>query len=130
MSEHGSVPYRWPGEILLVDDDPRFTHILRELLELNGFTVITASTGEQALEHLALSSPKVVLLDVRMPGMDGLLILKHIRVNQPNLPVIIITQDSEDRTREEAAILGANGYLLKPFDFEQLKTLLLLKVFT
>lgn len=115
---------------MLVDDDPRFTHILRELLELNGFTVITASTGEQALEHLARSSPKVVLLDVRMPGMDGLLILKHIRVNHPNLPVIIITQDSEDYTREEAAILGANEYLLKPFDFEQLKALLLLKVFT
>lgn len=130
MSEHGSVTYRWPGEILLVDDDPRFAHILRELLELNGFTVITAGTGEQALEHLARSLPKVVLLDVRMPGMDGLLILKHIRVNQPNLPVIIITQDSEDDTREEATILGANEYLLKPFDFEQLKSILLLKVFT
>ena len=111
-SENGGTNHRSPGTVLLVDDDPKFRAILQEFLELNGFNVVTAAAGDKALEQIALDFPKVVLLDMRMPGMDGILTLKHIRVAHPNLPVIVVTQDGDDRIREEALMLGVNDYLL------------------
>jgi CheY-like chemotaxis protein len=130
MSENGSAPSRYPGSVLVVDDDHRFRNILRDFLEWNGFSVAAASSGEEALQYLSRALPKVVLLDIRMPGMDGLMTLKHIRVSHPNLPVICITQVGEDHTQEQAQLLGASDYILKPFHFEELKSVLLLKIFT
>jgi DNA-binding response OmpR family regulator len=121
---------RRPGTILVVDDEPRCRSILQEFLQLKGFTVLTAASGEEALEQIGRSSPTVVLLDVRMPGMDGLMTLRHIRVSQPNLPVIFISHVDEEPVMEEAAVLGANGYILKPFDFDYLETTLLTQIFT
>ena len=123
-------PARHPGRILLVDDDSKFRQILRAFLELKGFQVIAASSGEEALERLTNSDPRVVLLDMKMPGMDGLLTLKHIRISHPHLPVICVTQMDEEETRGEAGILGVNDYLIKPFSFELLEATLLTKIFT
>ena len=130
MSENGNVPPRHPGSVLVVDDDLKFRNILRDSLELSGFTVVVVSSGEEALQHLAHALPRVVLLDVRMPGMDGLMTLKHIRLAHPNLPVICITQDGGDYTQEQAELLGVSDYILKPFHFQELKSILLLKIFT
>ena len=128
--QNGRPVEKWPGTVLLVDDEPKIRELLREFLEMSGFTVVTAESGEQALQSIMQSPPRVVLLDIRMPGMDGLLTLKHLRVHQPNLPVIIITQDEQEDTMKEAVLLGAYDYLIKPFTFTQLKTLLLDKIFT
>ena len=117
------------GSILLVDDEARLRSLLKEFLELNQFEVTTAGSGEEALAQLARAAPEAVLLDIVMPGMDGLSTLKHIRISHPNLPVILISHLDEDDKRQEAVILGANDYLLKPVNFEHLKTLLLLKLF-
>lgn len=118
-----------PGTVLLVDDDPKFVKILQEFLELNGFRVVTASSGEEAVERLRHVFVGVVLLDIKMAGMDGLLTLKRIRVAQPNLPVIFITNVDEETIREEARILGAHEYIVKPLDFEHLKNILLTQIF-
>jgi CheY-like chemotaxis protein len=118
-------PSKRVGQILLVDDDDKLRRILQNYLELKGFAVTTASSGEEARLRLAEQTPRAVLLDVKMPGMDGLMTLKHIRVSHPNLPVIFISNSDEDETMEEAAILGANDFLIKPFNFEHLETVLL-----
>lgn len=118
------------GEVLLVEDEPKVRSLVQNFLEFKGFTVIAASSGEEALERLACSSPGVVLLDIKLPGMDGLSTLKRLRVSHPTLPVIFLTQVDEDHAKEEARTLGAHEYLTKPFDFEYLETLLRTQVFT
>jgi DNA-binding response OmpR family regulator len=127
--ENGSRRTQQKGEILLVDDDDRFRGILKEFLELRGFSVVTAGSGEDALGCLAEHAPSVVLLDMKMPGMDGVLTLKHIRMRKPNLPVIIVTSSDEEHTKQEAVVLGSNDYLLKPFNFDYLETILLTRIF-
>ena len=124
------VTNKHTGTILLVDDDHKWRKILQEFLELKGFTVIMADSGEEALERLARAAPRVVLLDVKLPGMDGLLTLKHIRASHPNLPVIFITHMDEEQIMKEAGILGVNDYLIKPFNFEQLEAVLSTHLFT
>ena len=128
--QNGRPVEKWPGKVLLVDDEPKIRDILQEFLEISGFTVVTADSGEQALQSIMQSPPRVVLLDIRMPGMDGLLTLKHLRVSHPNLPVVIITQDEQEDTMREAVLLGAYDYLIKPFNFDQLKIILLEKIFS
>lgn len=120
---------RLPGTVLLVEDDGRLRVIMQEFLELNGFTVSAVPSGEEALVRLQRETPRVVLLDIRMPGMNGLDTLRHIRVRHPNLPVIFTTHVDEEETMEEAVMLGANDYLIKPFNFERLKSALLTKIF-
>lgn len=125
----GRSPKRYPGTILVVEDEPRLRAIVTDFLELNGFTVQAVTSGEEALEAVKAQEYRVVLLDIKMPGMDGLMTLRHLRMMHPNLPVIFMTQVDEEATIEEAVILGANDYLIKPFNFEHLKTTLLCKVF-
>ena len=129
-SGHNTLPpKRHPGRVLLVDDDPKFQNILRAFLELKGFSVIVASSGQDALAEIARSAPRVVLLDMKMPEMDGLLTLKHIRLAYPTLPVIFATQIDEDDMVGEAGLLGVNGYLTKPFSFEGLEDILRTTIF-
>lgn len=117
------------GHILLVDDELKQRGIVQEFLQLQGFSVTLAGSGEEALEFLAQALPRVVLLDLRLPGMDGLLTLKKIRMLYPTLPVIVVTQVYEDQALEEATVLGADDYITKPFNFQHLKDVLLRKVF-
>ncbi|MBI4341567.1 MAG: response regulator [Candidatus Omnitrophica bacterium] len=119
-----SCPLPQTGAILLVDDETRMRIIMQNLLELNGFTVTAAASGEEGLARLAQSKPDAVMLDVRMPGMDGLVVLKKIREQDAQLPVILVTQVDEEATREEAIRLGATAYVTKPFNFDGLKQVL------
>ena len=122
-------PAQSHGTILVVEDEPRLRSIVTDFLELSGFTVKAVPSGEDALEIVGNDDIRVVLLDIKMPGMDGLMTLRHIRLLHPNLPVIFMTQVDEEATIEEAVILGANDYLIKPFNFEHLKATLLNKIF-
>ncbi len=122
---NGSAPAPISGTVLMVDDEPKLRAIVQEFLHLYGFLVVTAPSGEAALEHLAQSLPRAVLMDVRMPGMDGLVTLKKIRLLRPHVPVIMVTQVSDERTMQEAFTLGASAYITKPFSLDHVKSTLL-----
>ena len=129
MAPPPPAPKGMVGTVLVVDDDPKFREILRNFLELRGFVVAAAGSGEEGLAVLKDHQPGVVLLDLRMPGMDGLLTLKHLRMAYPNLPVLILSNLDEGAVMEEAGLLGVNDYLVKPFNFEHLENVLLTKIF-
>lgn len=120
---------RWPGTILIVDDEPKLCEILRQFLESHGFRVIAqAGSGQEAVEQLKRHAPTVVLLDVKMPGMDGLATLRQLKALRPAVTVIMVTAFEEEDAMEEALALGADDYILKPVNTEYLETILLSKI--
>jgi DNA-binding response OmpR family regulator len=118
---------RIPGTLLAVDDDPQILRLLTAFFESRGMRVISVSSGEAALQALA-QKPSAVLLDVNMPGMDGVMTLKKIKAQQPNLPVIIASSVGEEVTVRQALDVGAYDYVKKPFSLEYLETVVLTKV--
>ena len=105
--------------VMMVDDEERFRHATQKVLERRGFEVIAAASGEEALTLLE-KAPRVVVLDIRMEGMDGLATLKEIKARMPALPVIMLTGHGTGETAEEALACGACDYLGKPCDIDLL----------
>jgi two-component system response regulator CpxR len=103
------------NRLLLVDDDRELARMLVEYLELQGYAVDTANSGEAALEAFARQRPDLVVLDVGLPGMDGLETLSRLRENQ-SVPVIMLTAHGEERDRIAGLLAGADDYLPKPFN--------------
>ncbi len=83
------------------------------------------STGEDAIAHLKGQFYNVVVLDIRLPGMDGWEVIEHIKRESPNTRVIVITTSEDEGTREKALSRGASEFLEKPFDLEELREILL-----
>lgn len=112
--------------ILIVDDSEPVIMLLKELLRIKGFTVLTALLGMKALNILQHSSPDLVLLDLMMPGMDGFEVLAAIRKKEEtgHLRVFMLTACSEPELRKKATDLGADGYLTKPVNLNQLTSVL------
>jgi two-component system, NtrC family, sensor kinase len=106
--------------IMLVDDEKRFLSTTQKLLERKGYKVETASTGIQALEKLKNHNIQVVILDVKMPGMDGIAILKKIKRNFPLIEVIMLTGHGTVESAVEGVKLGAANYLVKPADIDDI----------
>ena len=121
---------RWPGTLLVVDDEPKVRTALQEFLEAHGFKVATVASGEEALTEVEQRRPPVVLLDIKMPGMDGLLTLKKIKAAHPDIVVLMMTGLEEEQTMVQAFALGAYDYITKPFNLEYLETVLLSKILT
>lgn len=107
--------------ILLVDDDPDFVWILKERLEADGFVVVTAMNGREALERLWATAPDMVLLDLHMPVMNGLEVLRAIRQAAHPVPVITMTASTMQELAALSLKAGAFACLLKPFDYRLLK---------
>ncbi|MEW6186439.1 MAG: response regulator transcription factor [Thermodesulfobacteriota bacterium] len=105
--------------VLIVDDDEKLQKLLREYLENNGFRVLGLPDGFKVLETLRKHSPDLVILDIMLPGKDGLEILKEIR-RDFNLPVIMLTAKGEDTDRIVGLELGGDDYLAKPFNPREL----------
>ena len=106
---------RAKATVLIVDDSPAMLRYLRVLLELESYQVETASNGSEALQRVRDGcAPAIVLLDVQMPGMDGLKTLRSLRKLQPNLKVIMCSGVDDPRQVRRAASLGAQAYLTKP----------------
>jgi len=101
--------------ILHVDDEPAMIHCVRRLLGAEGHEVAGAADAEQALDRLQDETFDAVLLDVLMPGIDGLRLLRTLRCLFPDLPVLILTGLPDSATWEEALAAGCEGFLLKPF---------------
>ncbi|MFC2072692.1 response regulator transcription factor [Chloroflexota bacterium] len=100
--------------ILVVDDEETVRKLLQRILEESGHSVITASNGHEALEKLSQQKIKLVLLDIKMPGLDGFSVLKRLRETS-NVPVIMLTATKEPNTVADALSLGADDYVRKPF---------------
>lgn len=118
---------RVPGTLLIVDDDPQMLRLLMAFFNSRGLRVILANSGEEALGALA-QQPTVVLMDVNMPGMDGLTTLRKIKAQHPELPVIMVSGVGEEATVHEALQGGAYDYVQKPFSLEYLETIVLTKI--
>ncbi len=107
-----------PPRILAVDDAPENVEILRARLEANGYEVVTAFDGEQGLARALETEPDLVLLDVMMPKMDGIEVLKHLKQHTALrfVPVVLVTAKSDTRDIIAGLEAGADDYLTKPFD--------------
>jgi two-component system phosphate regulon response regulator OmpR len=105
--------------VLIVDDDQKLQKLLREYLENNGFRVLGLPDGLQVLETIRKESPDLIILDIMLPGKDGLEILKDIR-RAFDLPVIMLTAKGEDTDRIVGLELGGDDYLTKPFNPREL----------
>ena len=108
-------------KFLLVDDEQDILEVIQDRLEAYGFTVVTAGNGLEALNKLSVEKFDGIFLDVKMPRMDGIEALEEIRKTDKKLPVIIITSSSTREVAIEAIAKGANEYVLKPFEWEELK---------
>jgi DNA-binding NtrC family response regulator len=113
-----------PATILLVDDEKDFVEMLAMRLEDTGEKVTAAYDGQMCLEALKRASFDVVVLDIKMPGMDGIQTLKQIKAMAPLVEVILLTGHGSTETAIEGMKLGAFDYLLKPADFATLQTIL------
>jgi DNA-binding NtrC family response regulator len=108
------------GTVLLVDDEEEFVSVLAERLEVRGLTVDTAGNGETAVEKVGKRAFDAVLLDMAMPGMDGIETLKRLLRINPDLQVILLTGRATLGQAVEAMKLGALDFLEKPADIETL----------
>ncbi len=107
-------------KILLVDDETQFVDTLAERLEMRGFTAEVAYNGNDALEKVRRSAPDVVVLDLRMPGMDGFEVLKQTKKINQQVQVIILTGHGGDQEAVIAGRHGAYSFLRKPADIDTL----------
>ncbi|MGD9114412.1 MAG: sigma-54 dependent transcriptional regulator, partial [Desulfobacterales bacterium] len=106
--------------ILIVDDEKNYLRVLSAVLEDEGYEILTALSGQEALEIQKASDLDLVLTDMKMPGMDGIKLLENIKAIDPDLPVIMMTAHGTVDKAVEAMQKGAYSYILKPFDNERL----------
>lgn len=105
-------------KILVVDDDPTMVKLINVNLKLNNYSVVEATSGEQALDVLAGQPLDLVVLDIMMPGVDGWEVLKRIRGDRTTeeMPVILVTAKTQDSDVIRGWELGADEYVIKPFN--------------
>jgi two-component system, OmpR family, KDP operon response regulator KdpE len=118
------VPERDPlpmhvTSILIVDDEPQIRRVLRATLSSNGYEVIEAKTGQEAIEMVVTERPELILLDVNMPGMSGLEACSKIRLSFDG-PIIMVTVRNAERDKIAALDAGADDYVVKPFAIGEL----------
>lgn len=108
------------GRILVVDDEAPVREVLSEYFTSHGYTVDGASSGDEALATIRHDRPDLVLLDIRMPGIDGVEVLGRIRKLDGALAVIMVTANEDVALARETLKLGAFDYVAKPFDYDYL----------
>ena len=108
--------------IFVVDDEPDVVELLKTVLELEGFRVTTATEGRTALAQILADPPDVLVLDLMMPDMDGMELLKLLRLDPQGarLPVLIVSAKSGQQNQIGSLQLGANAYICKPFSNREL----------
>ncbi len=104
--------------VLVIDDEQNMRWVLGQALEKAGYDVLSAENGAKGLQQFARNSVDLVLLDLKMPGMDGLAVLRELRQRSANVPILLLTAYATVPTAVEALHLGATDYLRKPFDLE------------
>jgi two-component system KDP operon response regulator KdpE len=107
------------GTILVVDDEPQIRRVMRTALAAQGYAVAEAKSGEEALDRVRDERPDLILLDVNMPGMDGLEACREIR-GSSDVPIVMLTVRNSERDKVNALDAGADDYVVKPFGIEEL----------
>jgi two-component system KDP operon response regulator KdpE len=106
--------------LLVVDDEPAVLRAVGVALDAHGYEVSAATTGEQAVQRAAAATPDLVVLDLGLPGIDGLEVIRRLRAFLPSTPIIVLSAWSEDETKVRALDLGADDYVVKPFAIPEL----------
>jgi len=107
-----------PAAILIVDDEAQIRRVMRTSLSSHGYTILEASTGEEAVEIVRQERPDLVLLDINMPGIGGIEACREIRESS-NASIIMLTVRSTERDKVRALDAGADDYVVKPFSMEE-----------
>ena len=108
------------AHILIVDDDPRITDLLRRVLAYEGYSVASAASGGEALNRSLERPPDLVVLDIMLPGLDGLEVAQRLRTAGDNVPILMLTARDTVADRVKGLETGADDYLVKPFAPEEL----------
>jgi two-component system response regulator MprA len=108
------------AHILVVDDDPRITDLLRRILSYEGYSVAIAASGNEALTRTLERPPDLIVLDIMLPGLDGLEVAQRLRAAGDNVPIMILTARDAVPDRVKGLETGADDYLVKPFAPEEL----------
>lgn len=108
------------ARVLAVDDDPVILDVFTEFLQVQGYETFTATNTEHAVRLLAATRPHVVLLDMAIAHSDGMTILRKIRTQYPEIPVIMVTANPDPDLMRDPLQLGAFQYIAKPFDYVHL----------
>lgn len=106
--------------ILIIDDSTYMRSMIRRILKEEGHEILEAENGLKGIQMISEHSPDCVLLDIIMPGMDGIKILNTMHERDSKMPVIIITADIQESTRKQCLALGASGFINKPPKGEEL----------
>lgn len=112
-------------KILIVDDEIKACDFLRKILESKGFSVTVSNSGESALEKVKTEMHDVVLLDIKMPGMDGMETLRRIRQFDNKVVIIMLTAVHDEGIAKDALTKGADDYMTKPINVEYLVSLMI-----
>ena len=115
-------------KVLVVDDEPQAVELLEEFLTAKGYAVVGASGGAEALHRLKEERPHLMLLDIRMPEMGGLEVLRRAREIDREVGIVMITAVNEESMGREALRMGAYDYITKPLDFDYLERVLWVKI--
>lgn len=118
-----------PARILVVDDEPAIRELLQEFLTREGYRVSTAADGEEALEAVKQTEPHLMLLDLRMPGMGGLAVLRRLSKQAPEVGVIVLSAVQDASIIQETMELGSFDYFPKPLNLERLAISVRAKLF-
>jgi len=108
------------ARILVIDDDPKIRSVVRRGLVYEGFRVTEAGSGEEGLDKARDQTPDLVVLDVMLPGIDGLEVCRRLRDAGDEVAILMLTARDEVKDRVEGLETGADDYLVKPFSFEEL----------
>ncbi|MBI4226816.1 MAG: response regulator [Candidatus Omnitrophica bacterium] len=111
-------------KVLIVDDEYSVLEALREYLGLRGYEVVVAARGDEALTVIQQERPNIMLLDIRLPGLSGMDVLRQVRQTDPKLQVIMITALDDAGLRREALQLGATAFAFKPLDVQGLERII------
>ena len=105
--------------MLIVDDEVDICDCLEQFFLTRGFTVESAYSGEEALNLLERQEADILLLDIRLPGLSGMEVLKRVRDRWPNIRIVMVTAMDRDDLKQKARLYGAVDYVIKPFDFSE-----------
>ncbi len=101
--------------VLVVDDDPKIVELVRAYLDRAGYKVIAAGNGEEALRRVGEANPCLIVLDVMLPGVDGLVLTRHLRDTSQNVPILMMSARGRVDDRIQGLVEGADDYMAKPF---------------